>query len=453
MKKLGLLLALVVLAGLASAQTTIFSDDMTNFPTGWTLSPTTGWTKTSTKYYSASYSARCDDISNYGNSQNNYMTRSVSLSGYSSASLSFYIWQYTESGYDYVYLQYYSGSTWTTAWSRAGSYQSWAKQTVSIPVTATQVRFWFKSDASVVYTGAFIDDVVLTAKSGGTTPNYTKSTATYSWVTTSTSLGLSGDDAYKAVTLPFTFNFYGTNYTSVNVCTNGFLNFGTSSTAYSPATIPSTAAPNALMAALWRDLNADASTSITYSSSTSQFVVTYGNIKNYSNTSRQTFQVILTPDGKIKYQWQTVTNDVTTSIGVENQGGTLGVSHASPTSGSAILFTPPTAWAHVALLAGEAGQEEGPVSSELLPQNFPNPFVGRTTFCFNLQEGREASLKVYNVSGQLVRTLVSGHCKAGHHKLEWDARDDYGRKVANGTYLYRLEAGDLLATRKLVILR
>jgi hypothetical protein len=323
---------------------------------------------------------------------------------------------------------------------------------VSIPVTATQVRFWFKSDASVVYEGAYIDNVVLTAKSGST-PNYTKSTATYSWVTTSTSLGLTGDDAYKAVTLPFTFNFYGTNYTSVNVCTNGFLNFGTSSTAYSPATIPSTAAPNALMAVLWRDLNADASTSITYSSSASQFVVTFGNIKNYSNTSRQTFQIILTPDGKIKYQWQTVTNDVTTSIGVENHGGTLGVSHASPTNGSAILFTPPSAWAHVALLAGEAGQEEGSVSTELLPQNFPNPVVNRTTISYNIPDHRQVSLKIYNVTGQLVKTMAWGQQKPGYHKLEWDGRDDQGRTVANGTYLLRLEAGDLSAARKMVVLR
>ena len=163
MKNLTILLVISSLAATVSAQTTVFSDNMTSFPTGWTLSPTTGWVKSSTRYYSASYSARCDDVSPYGNSQNNYMTRTVSLAGYASASLSFYVWQYTESGYDYVYVQYYSGSTWTTAWSRAGNYQSWSKQTVTIPTTATQVRFWFKSDGSLTYTGAYVDDVVLTA--------------------------------------------------------------------------------------------------------------------------------------------------------------------------------------------------------------------------------------------------------------------------------------------------
>jgi len=172
MKKLGLILALVVIAGLATAQTTIFSDNMTNFPTGWTLSPSSGgWTKVSNRYYSSSYSARGDDVNPYGANQNNYMTRSVSLSSYSSATLTFYLWQYTESGYDYIRVQYYSGSTWTTAWQQAGSYQSWAQKSVSIPTSATQIRFWFYSDGSVQNEGVYLDDVVLTASGGTVTQN------------------------------------------------------------------------------------------------------------------------------------------------------------------------------------------------------------------------------------------------------------------------------------------
>ncbi len=292
---------------------------------------------------------------------------------------------------------------------------------------------------------------------GGSTANYTKSTATYSWVTTSTSLGLTGDDAYKAVSLPFTFNFYGTNYTSINVCTNGFLNFGTSSTAYSPATIPNTAAPNALLAVLWRDLNADASTSITYSSSTSQFVVTFSNIKNYSNTNRQTFQVILYPDGKIKYQWQTVTNDVTTSIGVENQGGTLGVSHSSPTNGSAILFTPPASWSSPAQggddpLATRLNRPEIPTASALM-QNAPNPVQGKTYISYQLAQPGHTTLKVYNLNGQLVRTLVDASQPAGYYDISWDARDDAGRRVAAGVYLYKVTSGNYTESRKMVVMK
>ncbi len=160
-------LILVIILTLASAvlglaQTTIFTDNMTNFPTGWTLNPSAdGWVKTSSQYYSAYYSAMGDAYSPYRTSRNNYMTRSVNLSGCSSATLKFYIWQYTESGYDYLRVQYYSGSTWTTAWQRAGNYQTWSQQSVNIPTTATQIRFWFYSDGSIQNTGVFIDDVVL----------------------------------------------------------------------------------------------------------------------------------------------------------------------------------------------------------------------------------------------------------------------------------------------------
>ncbi|HTY08671.1 MAG TPA: M14 family zinc carboxypeptidase, partial [Candidatus Edwardsbacteria bacterium] len=72
-----------------TSQVTIFSDDMTNFPTGWTLSPAAGWTKSSTRANSASSSARCDDVSPYANSQTNTMARAVSLTGYSGATLTF----------------------------------------------------------------------------------------------------------------------------------------------------------------------------------------------------------------------------------------------------------------------------------------------------------------------------------------------------------------------------
>jgi len=78
---------------------TIFSDDMTNFPTGWTLSGTAGnyWTQSSARYNSASYSAKCTPNANYSNNVDVYMDRAVNLVGYSSATLTFWVWQNTES--------------------------------------------------------------------------------------------------------------------------------------------------------------------------------------------------------------------------------------------------------------------------------------------------------------------------------------------------------------------
>ncbi len=927
MKKLGLLVsALFILTGMASAQTTIFSDNMTSL-TGWTLSPTTGgWTTTSTKYYSSSYSARCDDVSPYANNQNNYMTKTVSLSGYTGVTLKFYIWQYSESGYDYLRVQYLVGTTWTTAWQRAGSYQAWAQQSVSIPSTATQVRFYFNSDASVTNTGVYIDDVVLSGtasttdtqapavsltapangatvsgtttvtatasdnvgvskvdfyidgvlkgtdtsspysyswvttdysngnhtvyakaydaannvgtsatntvsvsnsisstaewtimvylnadndleqyglddfiemsnasyssgkvnvivqmdrassyatgydnwtsckrfkiaagmtpiaanqisdigevdmgnpqtladfakwalqnypankyslvmwdhgdgwyktddgspifkgfsndnshgsvidisngemanalsqiktylgrnldhvgwdaclmgmwevldiakgyanvanaseetegaagwyyttflnslnttptmsaidlgkaiingtpsqatlsvvdltlmadlgtkintlstelmaargaglgtsistalnntlkfspsyflyhidlsdfaakvkaqittrptlttacdniisavtnsvklyknsttyanargiavyhckidgsnydvkynslpvaantqwdeyikggSSGGTTANYTKSTATYSWdASATTASGLTGDDQAVAVNIGFAFNFYGTSYTAVNICSNGFLNFGTSSTAYTPAAIPNTAVPNALIAGLWRDLNVSGGGTITYYSSATKFVVSFNAVKNYSNTSLQTFQVILTPDGKIKIQWGSITTE-TYASGVENQAGTLGVA-ATAAANTAALFTPPAAWSSPINddeLETRLNPQGMPLSN-LLFQNAPNPVRYKTLIAYQLEKPGDVSLKIYNLNGQLVRTLVSGQHNSGYHQVMWDAKDDAGRKVAQGVYIYKLASGEFSHARKMVLVK
>ncbi len=173
------LIVIGILVGTAlMAQTTIISDNMTNFPTGWTTyssSSTHKWTKVSSRYYSASYSAKCTGYVTYGNSVNNYFYRSVSLSSYSSATLKFYYWMDTEANYDYLYVEYYSGSSWVTAWSKSGRYRTWQQASVSIPTSATQIRFRFYSDGSVTDTGVYVDDIVLTAtSSGGGTPPTTK---------------------------------------------------------------------------------------------------------------------------------------------------------------------------------------------------------------------------------------------------------------------------------------
>lgn len=83
----------------------------------------------------------------------------------------------------------------------------------------------------------------------------------------------------------------------------------------------------------------------------------------------------------------------------------------------------------------------------------PNPCQGRTMIGFCLPRLGMASLKIYNVQGQLVRTLVVRNMTAGSHCVTWDGRDDQGRAVAGGIYLYRLGAGGSRETRKMVLLR
>ena len=87
--------------------------------------------------------------------------------------------------------------------------------------------------------------------------------------------------------------------------------------------------------------------------------------------------------------------------------------------------------------------------------NFPNPFNPETTipFAIGAGEGKQVELAVFNSLGQKVRTLFAGSLAAGLHRMQWDGRSDAGHEMATGVYLYRLEIGAHVQTRRLLLLR
>ncbi len=90
-----------------------------------------------------------------------------------------------------------------------------------------------------------------------------------------------------------------------------------------------------------------------------------------------------------------------------------------------------------------------------LSQNLPNPFRGRTVIGFELPEfekPQRVKLNIYNLLGQLVRTLVDENLSSAARVVAWDGRDSLGREVAAGVYLYRLHAGDQQLTKKMALL-
>jgi flagellar hook assembly protein FlgD len=93
------------------------------------------------------------------------------------------------------------------------------------------------------------------------------------------------------------------------------------------------------------------------------------------------------------------------------------------------------------------------VASNSLGQNFPNPFNPQTTIAFSVKERGMVYLKIYNVAGQLVRTLANEQFAAGAHKKVWDGRDDAGQAVSSGVYFYKLVAGSFTDTKKMVLLK
>jgi hypothetical protein len=83
----------------------------------------------------------------------------------------------------------------------------------------------------------------------------------------------------------------------------------------------------------------------------------------------------------------------------------------------------------------------------------PNPFNPSTAIGYTLAQQGIAEVVVYDVSGRRVRVLVGGVASSGYHEVSWDGRDDAGRRVASGVYLYQLRAGDVVETKKMVLLK
>lgn len=86
-------------------------------------------------------------------------------------------------------------------------------------------------------------------------------------------------------------------------------------------------------------------------------------------------------------------------------------------------------------------------------QNTPNPFNPRTLIPFTVTRDCRVTVEVFDLTGRMVTVLADGAFPAGTHALSWDARDDRGRVVSSGTYLYRVTAGKNSVTRKMLFLR
>jgi len=82
-----------------------------------------------------------------------------------------------------------------------------------------------------------------------------------------------------------------------------------------------------------------------------------------------------------------------------------------------------------------------------------NPVVGRSAVRFSLPKAAEVSLRVYSSSGALVRTLASGQLPSGTNEVSWNLRDDAGRQVGSGLYLYELVSGSQVAHAKVSVLK
>jgi len=106
--------------------------------------------------------------------------------------------------------------------------------------------------------------------------------------------------------------------------------------------------------------------------------------------------------------------------------------------------------------ATAVGEEDNisavPSKFELL-QNYPNPFNPSTTIRYALPKASHVTLKIFNLRGEVVKTLVNGFQSAQNYQVVWNGDNESGQKVAAGIYLYQLQADNYKQTMRLILLK
>jgi hypothetical protein len=327
------------------------------------------------------------------------------------------------------------------------------------------------------------------------------------------------DDGYAVVPLPFSFPFYGGNYSQIKICTNGWQSFDVASTSaqYLNSAIPSTAVPNLALYPFWDDINITTAGAIYYYNdvANNRFIIEYKGVPHYTSLELYTFQTIIYNDGRIYYQYLSMDPVLVNSctIGTEDAAGTtalqvvynsaylhnnlaikiekgLGWVDENPTSGIinpagsqlvTVTFnstgllqnstyngnlnigsndpTRPSKTIKIKLNVGPVGIQSNssllgiPTSFEL-KQNYPNPFNPSTKISYALPKEGIVSLKIYDVLGKEVATLVNENKLAGYYEVDFNAS-----AFASGIYFYKIEAGspgeagNFAETRRMILVK
>ena len=88
-----------------------------------------------------------------------------------------------------------------------------------------------------------------------------------------------------------------------------------------------------------------------------------------------------------------------------------------------------------------------------LAQNYPNPFNPVTTLRYDLPENGLVYITIYDMLGNIVNNLVNTNQSSGYKSIQWDATNNQGEPVSAGVYLYKIQAGDFVDTKKMILLK
>ena len=88
-----------------------------------------------------------------------------------------------------------------------------------------------------------------------------------------------------------------------------------------------------------------------------------------------------------------------------------------------------------------------------MSQNYPNPFNPSTKFEFSLPKQANVIVKIFDITGREVKTLINERMSAGKYKVDWNSIDNAGNNVSSGVYFYKIVAGSFTETKKMILVK
>jgi subtilisin family serine protease len=328
----------------------------------------------------------------------------------------------------------------------------------------------------------------------------------YLWNGFNTSYGTVDDGQFGPINLGFNFKFYDSTFSQIYINTNGIIGFKPFNKAYGKnVNIPNLALPNGFIAPLWDELDGKEAGEVFYKVFNDKVIVQYENWSRFSvdNPGFYTFQVELNKDNQIKFYYKKikgVTNDCT--IGIENPTGNDGLlvvyNNQYLKDSLAVEIKTLPIWYKTDTLKGmirnnneiyyyfevndttldygeylaniviNTNDKENPtkiipvvlnykklVGNEKnikltynLEQNYPNPFNPATTIKFSIPTRNYVSLKIFDILGREVETLINQELDAGEYSYNFNAS-----KLTSGVYIYKISAGDYQKSIKMLLVK
>lgn len=281
-----------------------------------------------------------------------------------------------------------------------------------------------------------------------------------------TSLGMESDDQTVTLSLPFTFKYYGQNYTQVSVCTNGWIALGASTwISYYNYPLPSISAPPGIICGLWDDLYPGAvgpgDIYSYYDAANHRFVIEFFRVDHLSQAGYlETFEFFLrdpayyptpTGDGDVIVQYNTVSDITSTTMGIQNMSQDVGILYlfdgtydplAVPiTNGKALKYT--TVKPTLVGIAENSARTPNPITLAA----YPNPFAGKISFTIG-SSAQDAVLHIYDATGRLVNSFAVRHTPC---VINWSGIDQSGSPLPMGIYFVKLESGNATTIEKVIL--